>query len=225
MIVAQLVRTGNFETPLTPLYPFVFVSYVGLRTLKSGWGASCDDLFDASKAINVKQIARDYLNKYIEQISVGDVISQEGSWYFDDANGKIYVHVEHSQNPVCSIFDYGYSFGLSQDELVYIDDYEYLPLILESPDIDRETDYTNSDQPTGSTGTITLSNMSFVNELGADEGILDFLVNEPVWGNDLFLYKYDESTGILTPLAYKYIQDVSIGEDQIDIELQDRRFE
>ena len=225
MIVAQLVRTGNFETPLTPLYPFVFVSYVGFRTLKSEWGVSCDDLFDTSKAINVKQVARDYLNKYIEQFSIGDVLSQEGSWYFEDASGKVYVHVEHSQNPVCSIFDYGYSFGLSQDELVYIDDYEYLPLILESPDIDRETDYTNSDQPTGSTGTITLSNMSFVNELGVDEGILDFLITEPVWGNDLFLYKYDESTETLTPLAYKYIQDVSIGEDQIDIELQDRRFE
>lgn len=225
MIVAQLVRTGNFETPLTPLYPFVFVSHVGFRTLKSEWGTSCDDLFDASKAINVKQIARDYLNKYIEQFSVGDVISQEGSWYFDDINGKVYIHVEHSQNPVCSIFDYGYSFGLSQGELVYIDDYEYLPLIIESPDIDRETDYTNSDQPTGSTGSITLSNMSFVNELGIDEGILDFLVTEPVWGNDLFLYKYDETTKTLTPLSYKYIQDVSIGEDQIDIELQDRRFE
>lgn len=222
MIVAQLVRTGNFETPLSPVSPFVFAACVGLRTLKSVWGTSCDDIFDGAQAINVKQIARDYLTKYLKQATEQDVMAQEGSWHFDRAAGVVLVHAEHSRNPLTTIFDHGHSFGVSQDELVYIDDYEYLPLIKGAPELDRETDYTNSDQPTGSTGTLTLTNLCYVNEEGTSVGMLDFLLTEPIWGNDVFVFDYDGET--LTPLTFKYIQDISIGEEDVEIELQDRRF-
>jgi hypothetical protein len=193
-----------------------------LRTLKSEWGDSCDNLFDDSKAINVKQIARDYLTKYLEQDTEQDVIAQEGSWHFAKANGVGLIHAEHVQNPLTTIFDHGYSFGVSQDELVYIDDYEYLPLIKDAPELDRETDYTNSDQPTGSTGTLTLATLCYINEQGVSVGMLDFLLTEPSWGNDVFAFDYDGVT--LTPLTFKYIQDISIGEEEVNIELQDRRF-
>jgi hypothetical protein len=222
MIVAEIVRNKDFVVFLHSVAPFVFVGEIKYYSLRTSWGSSCDDLFTVGDRAKALQVTRDYLTKYLQEDTYAEMIIQEASYYFDKVNQRIYIHIEHIYSPLTAMLDYGYSFGVSDQELVYIDDYIYLPLITGSPDLNRETDYLNSDQPTGSTGTLTLSNKEYTNAEGVREGRLDFLLNEQIYGNDVFVYLYLNS--VLTPIASKYVEDVLYGEEEVEIDLQDRRF-
>lgn len=218
----EFVRNDTFSASLHNMGGFIFVAEVKYRTLKTSWGSSCDDIFNTNQRKKVLQVNENFLTKYIRENTYNDMIVQESSWYFDITNQLIYLHITHNESPLTSKMDYGYSFGVTNNDVVYIDDVEYLPLIKDAPDLDRETDYTNSEQPTGSTGSITLSNMEHENENGIKEGRLDFLLSENIYGNDVFFYTIE--SGALVPVAMKYIEDISIGINEVEISLQDRRF-
>lgn len=222
MLLAEITRNENPVCSLHCISPFIFVYENKYRQLKSSWTLSCDDIFDIKTRTNVKQVSENYLTKYIQELSYAEMLLQESSWYFDDANQLIYIHINHKENPLTAIIDYGYAFGVTNNELVYINDYEYLPLVKDFPDINRETDYTNSEQPTGSTGSLTLSNLETDNGDGIKYGRLDFMIDESIYGNDIYLYRYEND--ILYPISSKYIENITIGLEEVEIDLQDRRF-
>ena len=221
-MIIELVRNDKYTASLHNTGKYIYVGEIKNRSLKTAWGESCDDIFNEIAENKVLQVTENYLTKYIKQETYSEMLTQESSWYFDNVNQLVYIHINHSESPLTSIYDYGYSFGICEKEVTYIDDFEYLPLIKDAPDIDRETDYTNSNQPTGSTGSITLSNMEYKNENGVKEGRLDFLLSENVYGNDVFIYTLSENA--LVPIASKYIENISIGMNEVEISLQDRRF-
>ena len=221
-MIIELVRNDKYTASLHNTGKYIYVGEIKNRSLKTAWGESCDDIFNEIAKNKVLQVTENYLTKYIKQETYSEMLTQESSWYFDFVNQLVYIHINHSESPLTSIYDYGYSFGICEKEVTYIDDFEYLPLIKDAPDIDRETDYTNSNQPTGSTGSITLSNMEYKNENGVKEGRLDFLLSENVYGNDVFIYTLSENA--LVPIASKYIENISIGMNEVEISLQDRRF-
>lgn len=218
----EFVRNDVYITSLHKVLGYIYVGEVRYYSLKKSWGESCDDIFETSSKIKALQVTENFITKYLKESTYADMLTQESSWYFDYENQLIYIHMKHTENPLTAVYDYGYAFGVTDNEVTYINDVEYLPLIKESPDIDRESDYTNSDQPTGSTGSITLANMEYRNDSGEKEGRLDFLLNENIYGNDVFFYML--SDGQLKPIASKYVEDITIGMQEVSIQLQDRRF-
>lgn len=218
----DIVRNEKYACSLHHIENNIYVAETKYRLLKTSWDGSCDDIFSTTKIFKILQVTENFLTKYLQESTYEDMVSQEASWYFDSENQLIYIHMKHTESPLTAIYDYGYAFGVCENEVKYIGDVEYLPLIKDAPDIDRETDYTNSEQPTGSTGSITLSNMEYENENGIKEGRLDFLLAENVYGNDVFFYSLID--GALVPISMKYIEDISIGMNEVEVSLQDRRF-
>lgn len=224
MIVAEIVRNLAWIT-FTNYAPFIYVGIIKYRTLKSSWGTSCDDLFDTGAMVKVKQVTRDYLNKYLEESTLADCITQEGSFYFDRDTQQVYVHIEHEWSPLTAPVDYGYAFGVCSQKLgyIYIDDYIYEPVITDATDISLSADSTTVDQPKGSTSSLQMNNTSRYNELtGMPEGVLDFIFTENLYHNDVFIYNYRKS--ILSHVATFFIEDYDISETEITLNLQDKRF-
>lgn len=224
MIVAELVRNLEFIT-LTNYAPFIYVGTIKYYSLKTEWGTSCDDLFDTGARVKAKQVTRDYLNKYLEEDTLSECEAQEGSFYFDRDTQQVYVHMEHSYSPQTAMCDYGYAFGVCSQSAggTYIDDNYYEPAITDGISISQTADTSGVSQPKGSTSTLELNNTARYNELtGLPEGILDFIFTENLYHNDVFCYMYNNN--VLTPIGAFYIEDFSIDEEKVSLNLQDKRF-
>lgn len=224
MTVAELTRNLTFIT-LTNYAPFIYVGTTKYRSLKTEWGTDVNDLWDLNSRVKVKQVARDYLNKYIEESTLAECEAQEASFYFDRANQLVYIHIEHEWSPQTAPIDYGYAFGICNGSAgyIYIDDYGYEPVISDDIDISRDADAIGESQPTGSSSSLPMINEARYNELtGLPEGILDFMFTENLYHNDVFLYNYLD--GVLTPTAVYFIEDWSVDLKTATLNLQDKRF-
>ena len=225
MTVAEITRNLSYIT-LTNYSPFIYVGTTKYYTLRDEWTNSVDDIFTTTTTkVKAKQVTRDYLNKYIEEETLADCEIQEGSFYFDKATQQIYIHIEHEYSPLTANIDYGYAFGVCSQSMdfTYIDDYEYEPVINDELDISRTADAIGSSQPTGSSSSLQLINAARFNELaGEQEGILDFMFDENLYNNDVFIYDYKD--GIATAKAVFYIEDWGITETTGSLNLQDKRF-
>jgi len=226
MVIAEIVRNTYFVSSLTPIAPFIWTGYTHNYEFMPDWEATLGDIFTRTgQKDKVMQVTRGSLNKYIQASSYNDCIAQEMSFYFDETLQQVYIHTEHEYCPVTSAYDYGYSFGVcsSMQGVIYIGDYEYLPLIKSIPDIEQEADVTGSSQPTGMTGSILLDNHSIPDQITQlPRGELDFLLEESVYGNDVFIYDYEDS--VLIPVACLYIDDVEHTLEEVSLDLQDKRF-
>jgi hypothetical protein len=224
MIVAEVTRNLNYIY-LTNYAPFVYVGTTKYRSFKTSWGTSCDDLFDTGARVKVLQVTRDYLNKYLQEYTLAECLAQEGSFYFDRENQLVYVHIEHGWSPQTSVVDYGYAFGVCSQKLgyIYIDDYQYEPVITDATDISLSADDVTVDQPKGSTSSLQMNNTSRYNELtGLPEGVLDFIFTESLAHNDVFIYNYRK--GILSRAGAFFVENFDISETEITLNLQDKRF-
>jgi len=224
MIVSEIVRNLPFIT-LSNYAPFIYMGVVKYRTLKTEWGLSIDDLFDTGQRIKVKQVTRDYLNKYIEEENLEECLAQEASFYFDRVNQLVYVHIEHEWSPLTAPVDYGYAFGVCSESAgyTYIDDIGYEPVINDDIDISRDSDAIGESQPKGSSSSLQMINAGRYSEFtGLPEGVLDFMFEENLYHNDVFLYNYINN--ILTPTSAYFIEDWSVDENNGTLNLQDKRF-
>lgn len=224
MIVAEITRNLNYTT-LTNYSPFIYVGTTKYRTLKDEWTDDVNDLFDTLVSVKVLQATRDYLNKYIAQDTYADMETQEGSFYVDVATQQIYLHIEHDYSPLSAAIEYGYGFGVIDERAggVYIDGHYYEPVITSDVDISQTADTKGVSQPTGSSSSMTLNNTARYNEFTKlPEGVLDFILTENLYHNNVFVYNY--SGGVLVPLASYYLEDFDPSETQMTLNLQDRRF-
>jgi hypothetical protein len=218
MLIAELVRNAPLTIELSPYSPFVFSGQVRSFT----WDATATDIFGAGSSenvrTNVKQITRDYINKYLPSDTLNDCLAQEGSFFYDHDSQEIYIHMEHDYAPYMAAMEYGFAFGMTDQDVTYIDDYEYLPLIESLPNLEVSADALNATKITGVSGTAKLKNKAS----GVD-GPLDFLINENVYGNDFFVYSYDPETGTKTATACLFIEKPSYTLSGVTLDLQDKR--
>jgi len=155
--------------------------------------------------------------------SYNDCVAQEGSFYFDRLLHQIWIHVEHEYTPFCAVIDYGYGFGVTSESVEYIDDYEYLPLIVSAPDLEISADSIGASKPTGMTASLVLNSAEIVNEItGVEESPLDFLITESIFGNDVYLYSYDKVT--LADIMRLYVDGLEFGLSEVTLNLEDRRW-
>jgi hypothetical protein len=222
MFVGEIARTGSYPLHVTPVAPFIYKGYTNYYILKNAWGASCDDIYDTSARQKVIQVSSKYVNKYLQVYTYNDCVSQEGSWFFNDSEQSVIIHVMHDTSTIDGVYDYGFAFGITTNGVLYINDYCYLPICKSYPEIEIESDSVGQSAPTGINGSVVLSNGEYKkNESGIPYGALDFILSESIDGNDFIMYNYENNA--LTKLAVMGIENVGLSLTECSISVKDRR--
>lgn len=163
-----------------------------------------------------------YKTRYSVQSSYANCVSQEQSFYWDNDNQILYVHFEHDQSWYTDDYYYGSAIGYNPETMLYIDDVEYLPLLESVPSILQQEDLQNYKKLSFMNGSVVINNT---------EGLLDWMIDEEINGQDVFLYYLDSdditdgsaTRSDLVNLAAFYIEDNNIGMSRNTIRVQDIR--
>jgi len=166
--------------------PFVYSSKPGGFKLADYWitifGAADES---NNKIVRVKHFTRATVNNYTNVDSLAVCKSTEQSFYFDFSDQTLYVHFEHDQNSLTDLYQYSISNGYNDSKgVIYIDDIEYLPIIESIPNISQQAKIIGYDKQAYVDGSVKLSNAN---------GIMDFLIDENVYGNDADLLYLDDA--------------------------------
>ena len=194
--------------------PFVYTSKPAAFQLADYWTTIFGAADESNTTIvRVKNFTRATVNAYTSVSSLALCQATEQSFFFDFTLQDLYVHFEHDQNSFTDGYQYAISNGYTDSKgVIYIDDIEYLHLILSIPPISQQASIVGYDKQAYIDGSVVLSNAN---------GIMDFLIDENVYGNDATLYYYDGVT--LEPLASFYIEDYDFTLKTVSINLQDKR--
>lgn len=171
----------------------------------------------------VSPIILDVLINYIQYYtadSYATCLSLESSWYFD--GDTLWIHLDHSLVYDGIIIQYGKGIGYSDSSVVYIGQTQYLPLVSETPSIERSEDIKEYGRLKLLATDITLTN---------NFGVLDILQDENIIGNSALLaYIPNEKivdgfvdAGDSIPQAFYYVEKIDHGQQSISLALQDIR--
>jgi len=222
MIVAELSRTNILEAEFTNEAPFVNKYQPFIHATAQYWqsvfGAPDESI---SIPVTILSIIQSITENYAQVFSYLDVIAQEKSWWYDAAEATIYIHHDHDIDPFAEDFEIGTAQGFTDKDVIYVDDIEYLPLIKSFPKLSKQQDIVNYKKLAMLTGNITLSNVG---------GILDYLIDGKIYGNDFKLYRLIETPGVsdythsdLIGLHCFYVDDYDISQQEVSIDLGDKR--
>lgn len=166
--------------------PFVYSMKPGAFQLAYYWTTTFGAEDESNdKIVRVKHFTRATINNYTSVSSLALCQSAEQSFFFDFVNQTLYVHFEHDQNPLTDDYQYSITSGYNDSKgVIYIDDIEYLPIIESIPAISQQASIIGYDKQAYIDGSIGLSNAN---------GIMDFLIDENVYGNDADLYYLDDT--------------------------------
>lgn len=221
MIIAQLSITDILSESYN-LEPFVYASRPGAFTTAAtfpaifGWTVR-----QSSTPISTIEFLRKPVTKYAEQANYNDVVATEASWYFDSAAQIFYFHVEHDVSPLYDEFSQGLSYSYCSDRPIDIDGIPFNSLVKSVPDISQDQDITNYSVPSLINGTVELDNT---------EGLLDFVIDVDIYGNQINIFYLDDSPTIdsydsseLVPLATLAVDDYDFTLSSLLIRVKDLR--
>lgn len=221
MIITTLSRTSTVS-PLFNVQPQIYCAIPSTYTIADFWKTTFG-VPDTSKTgtIDIDQIVINYLIQYNEVFSIADLRSQAQSFYWDMTNQILYINMLKTQSPLYDIVQQGRAYGFSDQELVYIDNIEYLPLVKSVSNIERSQDIKGYKKLAFLSGSVTLNNIG---------GQLDFLDTEIVNGNDSRIYYLNNNKGNagytqsdLVSIAGAYIEDYSLSLKECVLNLKDKR--
>jgi hypothetical protein len=160
-----------------------------------------------------------YIQYYIAD-SYATCLATESSWYFDGTT--LWIHMDHLLVPDGVVIQYGKGVGYSDSSVVYIGSTQYLPLVTDTPSIERSEDIKEYGRLKLLATDIKLTNMF---------GVLDSLQDENIIGNSAMLsYIQNEkivdgfvSAGDAVPQAFYYVEKVEHGQQSVSLALQDIR--
>ncbi|MDD3388320.1 MAG: hypothetical protein PHU58_07635, partial [Prevotella sp.] len=146
---------------------------------------------------------------------------QNRSFYWDDANQILYIHIDINTLPVVSSFSSGYTFGYTDSNVIYIDNVLYEPLLKSIPSIAQQADLAEYKQMAFINGELVLDNTG---------GHFDAILEDSIYGNDAFIYELDAQPNIidyprsaLKQLASLYVEDYQHSIEEFSITVQDQR--
>jgi len=215
-------------TGFTNHAPFVYSLKPGGFQLADYWITTFGATDESNtKIVRVKHFARSNTVIYTSVDNLSTCLSTEQSFFFDFENQTLYVHFEHDQNPLTDSYQYSITNGYNDSKgVIYIDDIEYLPIIQSIPSISQQAKIIGYDKQAYVDGSIVLSNAN---------SIMDFLIDEKIYGNDADLFYLDDADIItdgkiqsatfsdLIPLASFYIENYPFTLQTISINVQDKR--
>lgn len=227
----NIIEVSKFHQvkAFTNYRPNIWFCYPAKFTLSDYWinnfGAP-DQSIDFTIIIN--SFRRDFNVSYFSVDTLNDCIAQEKSFYWDNENQALYVHMEHDQAPYTAVWQYGTFYGFSEDRILYLTDQEYSPALLSSPRVTQQEDIVNSSRLSLMRGSAVLNNMP-TNEF---KGLNDHFITQKTYGNDVFVYylpddkvsQYgDGDRSDLIPVGAFYVEDYDISLKRMPIRLQDKR--
>lgn len=221
MILSQIAIDIQFSHP-TAYLPFVSMCNVNYKTIADYWKTWTGVNEETDKKSGVSSVTREYINIYSETSSIIDCANAEKSFYFDFQDQVLYVHYEHNYDYFLSYYSYGVFFGYSDKSVVYIDDIEYLPHIMNSPGIRQYQDFQEYKKLTFSESTIEINNL---------DGANDSLIHEDIYGNVIKILVIDDDLIIddngtasdCLPISSYTIGDYEISQKSISIKMTDMR--
>jgi hypothetical protein len=169
----------------------------------------------------IASFTRDGINRYAAVTSPATCVSTEQSFYWDNANQRLYIHLEHDQYPIGPVYQYGKTYGYSKERAVYIDDIFYSPIIDSIPSLEQTQDLEAYDSLAFLSGAVTLKNHN---------GDIDWMLDNPPFGFECQIARLEDIKGVdtylrsaLTYLAALYVEDFSATLQKNTLNLQDRR--
>lgn len=200
--------------------PFIRRASIGVYTLATYWKVWTGET-DGATTTFINQILELSSITYNAQTSLADCLSQPRSFYWDDANQLLYVHLIHTSDFKASHFSYGEVQGFCDEAFTYIGGIEYQPRITKSPTVSLQTDLVNYNALAFNSGTVSLDNT---------DGGLDEIINSPIYGNLVQMFWAPSGQccidrDALVPVASFYVENYNFTISSLDIKVQDRRKE
>lgn len=219
MLLTIVASTKSF-TSLAYVDPFI-VSMAYSYTMADWWTVtfgSPDESVTRSRP-SILNVRADNVD-YTQVTTYADCLALERSWYLSDT--AFFIHLDHDIVWEGVVIQYGNGQGFSDTDVVYIDDVEYLPLITQSPSINRAEDIQGYSKLRLISGSLGLSNRG---------GRLDYLKDSSVIGNEARLSYLDNTKVIdnqaqavdVVPQAAYFVEDAEYGNAEIGMALQDTR--
>lgn len=142
------------------------------------------------------------------------------TYFFDFSNQLLYINYGLLYSPRYDITEYLKQFGFCDESVIYIDDFEYLPLLKDSISVSQQQDLINYSKIAYASGNVKLLNQG---------GDLDFLNTMTLFSNDAVIYHLERkdsgeyTRNDLEPVAYMLIEDINVSLREGKIPLKDIR--
>jgi hypothetical protein len=218
MTILELSRLSS-ASPMSPYSPFTYWSRPALRTTATYWTTTfgAPDESVASSTV-ISSIIENPATKYQQVSSISACEAVERSFFWDNGNQLLYMHITHTTEPDDDNFGFGSAFGYSDKDVVYIDRQEYLPYVRSVPSIAQKADLVSYDRLAFVSGSVELDNT---------DGHFDDIIDLPIYGNDLNIYYLPEiknpTRGDLIQLASFYVEDYNFSLSKFSLAVQDKR--
>lgn len=221
--IVELIKYFDLNNSmLVPSNSFVYAAKMRTDTILDSYfttlyGATDDT---GKETLNIKGIIVNYVNHYDMQTSKVDCEDNEESFYFDIANQKLYIHLNHSLNPYSCLIEYGKVYGFTNDKIRNFNGINYLPLVKSIPNFSIKVDPLRYGRQSFFGGDIVFNNNPID---GSNDGPFDS--NEEFTGNDIFIY-YGEDGDAYTDLflvANNYIENTKPSMQEIVVITKDKR--
>ena len=201
--------------------PFCYVYTPFPRSLAYFWTG----IFGAQdESSNERVFVLSAIINYITRFNkVNDVLECRNTFYtyfFDFANQQLYINYGLLYSPRLDVTEYLKQFGFCDENVVYVDDFEYLPLLSESIKVSSQQDLVNYSKLAYATGSVKFLNQG---------GQLDFINGMSLFSNDAVIYHLERTEtetytrDDLEPVAYMLIDDISVSMRDGKMTLQDIR--
>lgn len=156
-------------------------------------------------------------NSYVNVATLQECIDTVKTFYWDAVNQELFAHLAISVDPLFDNFSYGAAYRFCSGKTLYIDNEEYIPILLSSPSIAQSEDLIDYDQLDFISGSFQLDN---------NNQDLDFIINENIIGNDAFYSHIPEGKDTrddIVQLGSFFVKDYRISENTTTVDMQDRR--
>jgi len=175
----------------------------------------------STETIFVDSVVVGTVDNYTDAGSLANCLAAEHTFFWDNTNQELYVNCTIDENPLLDIFSQGKAYGWADDDVAYIDDVEYLPLVLSVPSVAQQADLFNYEMFSFVSGQVQLVNA---------DGILDSLKDANIYGSYVRIYYLDTSgqklvysRGELVIQSTLYVEDWEMKLGVLTISVQDVR--
>lgn len=219
-----IIEISRIE-PITGLYapyaPFVVkgkLFYGDTNAEIASWWTGSP--FNVSEPIRSRQTVSGvvYNNtiNYTRKDSIAECVADEKSYYWDDDNQELYIHLDHNVTMTEDNFAVGIAIGLSTDGVRYVSGKEFLPFVTSFPAISNEVDKFNYSKTNYASGSIVVNNRS---------GFFNQFKESPIYGNlvEIKTGEDDDEYDDLTLRQSFYVNDYDFGSQELTIDVQDTR--
>lgn len=202
--------------------PFIFSLTPGVWATAAYWTTAFGAPAESSiETMYIASFTRDGINRYASVASYALCLATEQSFYWDNTNQVLYVHMEHDQFPIGPVWQYGKTYGYCKERSIYIDNIFYAPLIESIPSLEQSQDLEAYDALNFMSGSVILKNQN---------GYIDWMLENQPFGFDCQIASFEDVKGVdvytrsdLTYRAALYVEKPSFTLQKTTLNLQDRR--